>query len=167
MKFIAHRGNIWGPEAVHENHPQYVIGAIQAGFHVEVDCHFLHGKWFFGHNHPQFYSKMNFLKIDGVLCHAKNVNAVKQLVDYCKTQNGEYHWFWHQEDAYTMTNLGYIVVYPGCKIPDTTKTIVMMPEMAYDMPNVVKILRDLPNIYGVCSDYVGQIKEELCDKSDS
>ena len=37
MKFIAHRGNVFGPNVELENSPNYIDKAISTGYDVEVD----------------------------------------------------------------------------------------------------------------------------------
>ena len=37
MIYIAHRGNIRGPNPERENSPDYIDEAIQSGYYVEVD----------------------------------------------------------------------------------------------------------------------------------
>lgn len=48
MKFIAHRGNVFGPNIELENSPNYIYEAISMGYDVEVDLWVDHGNFFFG-----------------------------------------------------------------------------------------------------------------------
>ena len=49
MIFIAHRGNINGPDRANENNPLYIQNTLSKGFDVEVDVWYHHGKWLLGH----------------------------------------------------------------------------------------------------------------------
>ena len=57
------------------------------------------------------------------------------------------HYFWHQEDDYTITSKGYIWTYPGKKI--LPKSICVLPERV----NYKKI-----DCLGICSDFIGKYK---------
>ena len=45
MKLISHRGNLEGPNPERENHPDYIYGALQAGYDVEIDVWWVEGKF--------------------------------------------------------------------------------------------------------------------------
>ena len=45
MKFISHRGNLYGPNPKLENKPTYIIEALKMGFDVEVDVFFRNKKF--------------------------------------------------------------------------------------------------------------------------
>ena len=54
MKLISHRGNLNGPNKEHENHPDYIWEALQAGYEVEIDVWWVDGKFKLGHDEPQY-----------------------------------------------------------------------------------------------------------------
>jgi hypothetical protein len=54
MILISHRGNISGPNPERENHPDYILEALQAGYEVEIDVWFVDGKFKLGHDGPQY-----------------------------------------------------------------------------------------------------------------
>ena len=54
MKYIAHRGNLNGPNRLLENKPDYLNVALSLGYDVEVDVWFIDGKFFLGHDRPDY-----------------------------------------------------------------------------------------------------------------
>lgn len=147
MNLIAHRGNTCGPSEF-ENSPAHIVSAIKGGFDVEIDVWFSDGSFYLGHNKPTYSVQPDFF-CDEMWCHAKNIEALVEL-----KKQGVKHYFWHQTDDYTLTSSGYIWTFPGKAL--TESSIAVMPELIY--PG--HLIPD-PNIYGICSDYVGDIHEQL------
>lgn len=121
MKYIAHRGNLSGPNKHKENSPSYLLNAMDAGFDVETDVWFIDGKFFLGHNTPDYEIDIQFLKNQKVWAHAKNIEALHEMLKY-KSINC----FWHQEDDYTVTSKGIIWSYPGKET--CGNSVCVMPE---------------------------------------
>lgn len=140
MKFIAHRGNINGPDHK-ENHPDYILETIKLGYDCEIDVRYINNNFFLGHDNPDYEININFLldNSDYLWIHCKNIEALDFLLNF-KNLNI----FWHQNDDYTLTSRGFIWCYP--KMSSTNKSIVLMPEI-----NNFEIQNDC---YGVCSDYI-------------
>lgn len=143
MRLIAHRGNLAGPHK-DENKPEYILNAIQAGFDVEVDL------WrnekqqlYLGHDSPQYLIDYSFLKSNRkyLWCHAKNLEALAYFVE----QDDGLNYFWHENDKYTLTSLGYVWVYPGH--PLSFNSIAVKPEKLYSND-------ELSQCYGICTDNV-------------
>tara|TARA_B100002019_G_scaffold108877_1_gene93553 strand:+ start:57 stop:482 length:426 start_codon:yes stop_codon:yes gene_type:complete len=141
MYLISHRGNLNGIQKDKENEPEYIISAIDKGFDVEVDVRFENNKFFLGHDYNQFEVNKEFLLNKKIWCHAKTNEALLAL-DEIKA-----HFFWHQEDDYTITSKGYIWTYPGKKL--LSKSICVLPEKA----NYKEI-----NCIGICSDFIEKFK---------
>ena len=141
MYLISHRGNLNGIQKDKENEPEYIISAIDKGFDVEVDVRFENNKFFLGHDYNQFEINKEFLLNKKIWCHAKTSEALFAL-DEIKA-----HFFWHQEDDYTITSKGYIWTYPGKKL--LSKSICVLPEKA----NYKEI-----NCLGICSDFIERYK---------
>lgn len=141
MKFIAHRGNISGPNPEKENSIPYIQYALSKGFDVEIDLRYIGGKWFLGHDFGQYPVEFSFIwkhRIN-LWCHAKNLEALYELLKYPAI-----NCFWHQEDYYTITSKRFIWVYPGREL--LPKSICVMPERAkYSVEN-------LKQCSGICSD---------------
>ena len=71
MIWIAHRGNINQREPKLENHPDYLMAAIEKGFDVEVDVWLVENHWFLGHDEPQYKVEASFLAHSSMWLHAK------------------------------------------------------------------------------------------------
>jgi hypothetical protein len=121
MKYIAHRGNLSGPNKHNENSPSYLLDAMDAGFDVETDVWFIDGKFFLGHDTPNYEIDIQFLKNPKVWAHAKNIEALHEMLKY-KSINC----FWHQEDDYTLTSKGIMWSYPGKETYGNS--VCVMPE---------------------------------------
>lgn len=141
MYFISHRGNLNGIQEDRENEPNYIIEAINKGYDVEVDVRFENGEFFLGHDLIQYEIKKDFLLNEKIWCHAKTSEALYAL------EKIDAHYFWHQEDDYTITSKGYFWTYPGKKL--LTNSICVLPEKA----NYNKI-----DCKGICSDYIERYK---------
>ena len=142
MILISHRGNISGIEHDNENNPNYINAAINEGFEVEIDVQFENGEFFLGHDFSQYKINKEFLLNDKIWCHAKTMRALEAL-DKIKA-----HYFWHQEDDYTITSKGYIWTYPGKEL--FTESICVLPEKA----NYKEF-----NCLGICSDLIQDYKK--------
>tara|TARA_R110000824_G_scaffold333546_1_gene520145 strand:- start:62 stop:508 length:447 start_codon:yes stop_codon:yes gene_type:complete len=136
--YIAHRGNLAGPNPEKENHPDYIKKALTIGYNVEVDVHHREGKWWLGHDGPTYQVDKDFFYNNMLWCHAKNLEALQQLAVL------GVHYFWHQTDDVALTSRGYFWTYPGKEL--TNKSIAVMPEKT-DGDNFT-------NCAGICTDLV-------------
>jgi hypothetical protein len=134
MIIISHRGNLNGPGASQENNPLYIQQAINVGFDVEIDVWFIDGSFFLGHDAPVYKIELDFLKQNGLWCHAKNLDALEQMI-----KSSNIHCFWHETDKFTLTSESVIWTYPG---QQTGRHSVIVTNDPVDS-----------NIYGVCTDY--------------
>lgn len=136
---ISHRGNVNGPNADKENHPDYIIQALQLGYNVEIDVWYTNNNWYLGHDNPVFEIKFDFLNNDKLWLHAKNGNAFNILLQY-----NNINVFWHTNEDWILTSKGYIWTYPNKTL--YPKSICVMPEVGYS--------GDISNCIGICSDYI-------------
>tara|TARA_B100001778_G_C18476645_1_gene578339 strand:- start:454 stop:876 length:423 start_codon:yes stop_codon:yes gene_type:complete len=136
MILIAHRGNIDGVNPKFENSDKYCQDAIDRGFNVEIDVWYT-DTWWTGHDRPQYRVNPDFFLKKEVWCHAKNIEALKRLLDLGA------HCFFHQNDNVTLTSKGYIWTNPT--IPLTEKSICVLPELQ----NI-----DTSDCSGICSDFI-------------
>ncbi len=143
MYLISHRGNINGIQKDDENKPEYINKALEKGFDVEIDVRFTKGKFFLGHDFDQYEIDHHFLSNKKIWCHAKTNEALFALYEI------NAHYFWHQEDDYTITSKGYIWTYPGKKL--FSKSICVLPETT----NYKEI-----NCMGICSDFIERYKND-------
>ena len=141
MIYISHRGNIIGKNPQFENGQKYCQEAIDAGYNVEIDVWYT-DTWWTGHDKPQYRVSPDFFLKKEVWCHAKNIEALKRLLDLGA------HCFFHQNDSVTLTSKGYIWTYPTQ--PLTEKSICVLPE-----------LQTISTVgcAGVCSDYIEKYEE--------
>jgi hypothetical protein len=145
MKLIAHRGLTNGPTNL-ENSPDQIEYALRIGYDCEIDV-WKHGNQFYlGHNDAQYEIPESFLKNNQFWIHAKNLEALHFLC----LNSSQYHFFWHEGDAYAVTNLGYIWTYPKQQLTDIS--VCVMPETFMQLESTKQL-----NCYAICSDYVDQI----------
>ena len=143
MKIISHRGNLTGANPATENDPAHIQHVLYTTkFDVELDVWLLGNEWYLGHDEPKYTTDVEWLlkRNERLWLHAKNKTALEQLSDknYCDTFNA----FWHENDKYTLTTLGWIWVYPE-QTPTKSGVIVHLgPDFKQ---------KDL--VYGICTDY--------------
>jgi len=141
MVLISHRGNLKGSLKSRENEPGYINLAIAQGYDVEIDVWFINGEYYLGHDEPQYPIKLPFLKNKKLWCHAKNIEALFEMLEH------EVHCFWHQEDDVSLTSKGYIWTYP--LKPLTSQSICVQPEL-YNA--------NFNHCLGVCSDFISEYR---------
>jgi hypothetical protein len=140
MILISHRGNLTGKNVEKENHPDYINIALKIGFDVEIDLWLINDKLYLGHDSPQYETNLEYLKNDKLWVHCKNSDAL----NFC-IQNKGIHYFWHEDDDYTLTSNLYVWAYPKVK-PLSVKTIAVLPELGNTY--------NLKDYCGVCSDFI-------------
>lgn len=148
MLLISHRGNLLGKDPNRENSPDYILQALSAGYHCEIDLRTRGEELFLGHDEPQYPIDIEFLRQnqDKLWIHCKD----KESLAFCLGES--FHCFWHDTDEYTLTSQGYVWAYPG--IPPTgNRCIMVMPEYKIKWEEASKM-----NPLGICSDWVGILK---------
>ena len=152
MKIISHRGNLEGSDLLKENNPDQIKKVLNLGFDVEIDMWLVDNKEFLlGHDKPIYSIYNEFLKIDRIWCHCKNLEVLRCLLFF----NYGCNYFWHQEDDFTLTNKNYVWTYPGKELTD--RSILVLPEQN----NInYQNIKD-KNIYGVCTDYPIKWRKEI------
>ena len=143
MILISHRGNILCPNPNKENHPDYILKALQQGYDVEIDVWYT-DKFMLGHDGSQYDFPFDLIEKyhTNLWIHCKNIEALLKLkkIDYYPSR---LNYFWHEEDTITLTSQNYIWAYPG-KQP-IQNSIAVMPELYND---------DTLQCLGICSDYI-------------
>lgn len=138
MIFIAHRGNIVGPEPELENHPARINFLLQMGVNVEVDVWYVNKNFYYGHDEPTHKVSEIFLTRPKMWLHAKNADALFKLLELgCNV-------FWHQEDDHTLTSHGYVWTYPEKQV--NQKSVIVDLDVNWRSKN--------HNCMAVCSDYI-------------
>ncbi len=147
MIFIAHRGNLNGPNPEKENHPDYIKSALSQHYDVEIDVWVVDGKYVLGHDAPEYEVEFDLINRQRNLwLHAKNLEALEKMCT-----EPQLHYFWHQKDDYVATSKGYIWTYPGKRLGP--RSICVMPEFFGDLK--------LNECAGVCSDFVKKYREAI------
>lgn len=149
MIFIAHRGNLEGPNKEKENHPDYIDQALEKKFEAEIDLWIVNGEFFLGHDEPQYPISFEWLlrRSDSLWIHCKNIEAVSKLDPYY------FNFFWHENDTVVLTSQGRLWAYPG-KQP-IQNSIAVMPELYNDV---------LDSCKGICTDFVLKYQAQLKNK---
>jgi len=159
LKLIAHRGNIDGRQPVKENSPDYIDHAIHLGYDVEVDVWGQEGIFGLnlGHDGPVYPIDFSFIenRIQHLWVHAKCPYSLFLLREYLPSVR----YFFHQTDDYTITSWHDIWCYPG-KDAYGSHAIVLLPETWMELDQVGKYC-ERTQAAGVCSDFVGQIKNYI------
>ena len=165
MILISHRGNLNGKQPDNENHPDYILRAITAGYDVEIDVWFVDGKFKLGHDEPIYDFPFKLLEnnFQKLWIHCKNIEAIVAIGEF--PNENLLNYFFHQEDDITLTSKGYIWAYPG-KQP-IKNSIAVKPELNEDdfflikknnTPNSKLNKEDLTQAIGICSDYIEDYK---------
>lgn len=153
MIFIAHRGNMFGPNPTSENNPKYLKKALDAGFEIETDIWLIDGKYWLGHDKPVYETTGEFLSDKCVWCHAKNLAAMNEVPLAMNV-------FWHDIDMYTLTSRGHIWGYPQRDHGTPCDIIAIRANLRF-----TNMKENLPERYikykGICSDYIVDVKENL------
>lgn len=153
MYFIAHRGNIFGPDPTRENSPSYIKDAIARGFDVEVDVWWKQGQYYLGHDEPTYQVPLSFFEENKskLWCHAKSVYTLSRLL----MEVPDVHVFSHDVDHVVLTSKVIPWVYPGQ--PIDSLSICVMPERTKD----AYTFQQLKDCKGICSDYVGWYRQQF------
>jgi len=161
---IAHRGNVNGPDPKNENRPEYLLEALQAGYDVEVDLWWdpiLKEAWT-GHDEPTYaWDPFAGYSYDTrIWFHCKN-RAAAELCIYQGHQC-----FTHDKDPYVVTSGRRRWAYEGFKF--SLPVLWCYPGVEAG-PHGVQVHRAGDAVqwdaYGICSDYVSDLKQELDDRN--
>lgn len=98
MKLIAKRGLFEGPNYETENSLDQIKLALCRGFDVEVDVRFIDGKYWLGHDKPQYETTLEFLTNKKIWVHAKDT------ITYDAIRSHKFHpkVFVHDEEDYAV-----------------------------------------------------------------
>jgi hypothetical protein len=151
LSVISHRGNLRGPKPEEENKPSYIDEAIDEYFEVEVDIRYLEGSFYLGHDKPEHFVDLYWLKERGdyLIFHCKNREALFLLKD-------NYHCFYHINDPYTLTSKHKIWTYPGQEVGPDCIIVDQGPPLKEKILNWKK-----KGCHGVCSNYADVIGSDI------
>ena len=139
MIYISHRGYVNGIDKKLENNPDNILNLLEKNIHVEIDVRYYNDNFYLGHDEPKYKIESNFLTHRNLWCHAKDYKSLDEI------RKIDCHYFWHQEDDYTLTNKGFVWVYPGK--PLIENSICVLPE---------KHNLDYSKCYGICTDNISE-----------
>jgi hypothetical protein len=148
MILISHRGNINGKLPEKENHPDYILTAIQAGYEVEIDVWFENGKFMLGHDKPQYDFPFELMQnyYSKLWLHCKNLEALEIFLKLDAT-GSKLNYFWHESDRVALTSKNIMWAHPGTQ--PLKGSIAVLPEWEED---------DTSQCAGICSDYIEKYK---------
>lgn len=138
LKLISHRGNLNGKDPLRENVPCCVQEVLNKGVDCEVDIWHDGINLFLGHDIPEHVVFLDWVLQDGLWCHAKNLKALYYLLEK------NVHCFWHENDSFTLTSLGYIWTFPNKNVGK--KSIIVDNNLDWRDKNY--------SCFGVCTDWV-------------
>lgn len=141
MKWIAHRGNINGPNFLMENNPQYVRKTLEAGYDVEIDVWFEFGDIYLGHDKPQYKINRYFLQNQRVWAHCKNIKTYIELSKFINI-----NCFLQDAEELVSTTRGYIWAHSKSTAWNNKTVITKLDSRNWNAPD---------DIFAICSDYVG------------
>lgn len=148
MRFIAHRGNLIGPNPLRENSIDYIEEAISEGFDVEIDLRVEDDQCYLGHDDPQYFVTMEWLRKhkDVLWIHCKNLEALEKM----SNSMTDFNYFWHQTDDFTLTSNKYIWTYPGKPgMENSILVILEKNDKNFDLEY---------DVFGICTDYPSKFK---------
>lgn len=153
---ISHRGNLDGPNPVRENRLDYISEALKVVLFCEVDLWKFGEYLFLSHDKPVSTNEYqvgveHFLyeNKDKLVIHCKNIQALQMMTGLKNSY--QYNYFWHENDAYTLTSAGWIWAYPDKQVFTTrhqqvdTFSVAVMPEINDT---------DTKNFMAICTDFV-------------
>jgi HAD superfamily hydrolase (TIGR01509 family) len=148
MRFIAHRGNLYGADPVNENKPEHLRRALDLGYDIELDVRYFPDKdeWWLGHDEPQYQVPFEFLLQDRLWIHCKNGAALQRLA-----KDERVNCFFHDVDDFVLTSKDYIWIYPEKPLQGPTSIAVMFKDSAALLDK---------DIFGICSDDVGLLRQQ-------
>lgn len=149
MKWIAHRGNVRGPNPALENKPEYIEAAFKAGYDVEVDVWLQDDGLYLGHDTPLYKIDRYFLQNQHLWVHCKNVAAYLELSKFTNI-----NCFFQENEEIVMTTRNNLWAHSKCPTWNN-KTVIVRLDSRNWSPSIEP--------FAICSDYVGNNskKEDL------
>lgn len=167
MRFIAHRGLSNGSENGQlENHPAQVEFALMLGYDAEIDVWCLNkNKWYLGHdggpNGVTYEVPFSFLLKKNLWLHCKNLNALYELSKISKFDPRHPNFFWHEEDAWTLTSHGQIWMHARNWEDTTPNSVLVILKKDLNDCSFTFTTEQLKSSFGICSKWVEKLQKDL------
>jgi hypothetical protein len=147
MILISHRGNMYGPNPKYENTIEYIDAAIAKSFLCEIDVWKIQDEFFLSHDYPDNKFPVDYsifeTRKENLIVHCKNIDAL------CFFNKTKLHYFWHQNDSYTLTSYNWIWANLNKPTLNNGISICVLPEQSN---------QEIVNFSGICSDYILKYK---------
>lgn len=142
MKFISHRGNLYGADPEKENDPRYIEKAM-LHCDVEVDLFFLDECFWLGHDFPKHQISLSWIEKykKNIWFHCKNLEAAWKIGQINSTK-----FFCHSSDPYVLINTGHIWVH-DLSLDLSSQCIIPL----IDLQSLIKFPKE--KVFAICSDY--------------
>ncbi|NYZ17818.1 hypothetical protein HL658_35195 [Azospirillum sp. RWY-5-1] len=150
MKIYSHRGNLSG-KSPRENEPAFILEAIAAGFHVEVDLRFVDGAYFLGHDGPEHPIDLADFDREEIIFHLKTPHVPALRHADC---------FAIENDPYVLTRLG--LLWTNYNRPPTPEAVMCAPELVGDERPLDEFVRAMRHhAAGICTDHPLLVRQVL------
>jgi len=151
-KIISHRGNIIGPITNKENRPSYIDCALQLGLDVEVDIRYIDGKYWLGHDKPDYEVSETWIlnRKNNLWFHCKDLNSAHALG---KLDNTIIR-FCHSTDDFVLVSNNTIWVH-NLKLELNSSSIIPLMSI-WDIIHFNNNYTD-KIIHGICTDYPSKL----------
>ena len=144
---ISHRGNVSGRDVNRENSPDYIMEAINQGYHVEIDVWYVFPNgYMLGHDDPVFPVTEAFLTHENLWIHAKTPDTLLRLLP-----NPKIKCFYHDTADCTIISNGKVWGFPRFS-PNKNTIFYLSNPMEIHAPMYTKL-------YGICCDKVSFFRE--------
>ena len=152
MILISHRGNINTVNLERENTKSYIQEAIDLGYDVEIDVRYADGKFWLGHDEPDYEVELEWLleRKNNLWIHCKNFLSLARLI------NTNLIIFYHQDENHTI--IGNTKAIWSHDIDDANHQSII-PLIDIDSVNSFKNFNQ--KYYGICSDFIKQVGDKL------
>lgn len=140
MNWIAHRGNMFGPNSELENKPEYIEATLKLGYDVEVDVWSQSDGLYLGHSSPTYKINRYFLQNQSIWSHCKNVSTYMELSKFTNI-----NCFFQEQEEMVMTSRGYLWAHSKCEIWNKNTIITKLDSRNWDAPTTS---------FAICSDYI-------------
>lgn len=152
MILISHRGNITGRIPDSENRPSYIQDTITLGYDVEIDVRMKEEQLYLGHDYAQYRVELEWLleRKDRLWIHTKDFESLDLLIDK------GLRIFYHEQERQTIIN-NTNLIWSHDLGSISSKSIIPL----LDLESINEYGHLAQNVYGVCSDYLHEVKALL------